>query len=296
MHSIQANPKPEKMNTTTVGSRWKIGNWFFDQDFREPQERRVLLLAFAMLVGTGISLYLNGYHGGFHAYQSWSGNFHPVFWASVTVLGDERILLALALPFFRRYPQVFWSILISAILAGLLCRGLKLMTEMPRPVMVLLPDALTVIGPRRTSSSLPSGHSAAIFAFVGVWIAYLSRSRMLPIICLAAFAASSRVAVGAHWPADVILGGALGLLSSWSGIRLANHLKWHYGTGYWRICLGVVVLATCTLPFDGQGYEQSIYFRIVVCAIGLFFAISLYRDHLPWRSGARVNPPVAAAL
>nr|WP_307851829.1 phosphatase PAP2 family protein [Williamsia sp. CHRR-6] len=65
--------------------------------------------------------------------------------------------------------------------------------------------------PRRmpTSSSMPSGHSASAAAFaVGVYLEHRPTGRLLAP--LAAAVGVSRVATGAHYPSDVVVGGALG--------------------------------------------------------------------------------------
>lgn len=275
------------MNSVCLLDRFEAGRWLVAQDDRAAREGRLLPLILAMLLIAALPLLLNGYHWGFHSIQAWSVHLPGAFWESITVLGDERMLLALALPFYRRYPQIFWSILISAIIAGLLCRGIKLMAGMPRPAGVLLAQKMTIIGPRITAGSFPSGHSASIFAFVGVWIAFLTPRRLPLLFGVAIVAAFSRVAVGAHWPTDVMLGGALGLLSAWLGLRVSRYVRWQIHQKIWLVALMIVVLATCTLPFDGQGYSQSLYFRVLVSVLGLFFAFLLYRGFKPqWEKAA----------
>jgi membrane-associated phospholipid phosphatase len=60
-----------------------------------------------------------------------------------------------------------------------------------------------------SSSSLPSGHSAAAFAFA-TGVGHVSPAAGVPLLSLAALVAYSRVHTGVHYPADVIVGSLIG--------------------------------------------------------------------------------------
>jgi undecaprenyl-diphosphatase len=60
-----------------------------------------------------------------------------------------------------------------------------------------------------TSSSFPSGHSAAAFAFA-IGVARVSPSAAVPLLALAALVSYSRVHTGVHYPGDVVAGSLLG--------------------------------------------------------------------------------------
>ncbi len=59
------------------------------------------------------------------------------------------------------------------------------------------------------SSSFPSGHSAAAFAFA-TGVASVLPVAAMPLRGLAALVAYSRVHTGVHYPGDVIVGALLG--------------------------------------------------------------------------------------
>lgn len=63
--------------------------------------------------------------------------------------------------------------------------------------------------PMPTSSSFPSGHSAAAFAFA-TGVGHVLPGAAFPLRGLAALVAYSRVHTGVHYPGDVIVGSLLG--------------------------------------------------------------------------------------
>lgn len=211
----------------------------------------------------------HGWQTGFVTAQAASRLLPGLFWESVTTLGDERMLLALLLPFALRYPRVFWAIIVASLIAALLCRGLKLALPMPRPAAVLDAGEITVLGARLTRHSFPSGHTAAAFAAALVWVAWLGGQRGLPLLLLATLAGFSRVAVGAHWPLDVLAGAGVGCLAAWAGLAVTRRFRWGLRSRVHWSLVAVATLAVASLPFDGQGYPGSFACRLLFCLVGL---------------------------
>ena len=60
-----------------------------------------------------------------------------------------------------------------------------------------------------TSTSFPSGHSAAAFAFA-TGVGHVLPSAAVPLRALAALVAYSRVHTGVHYPGDVVAGALIG--------------------------------------------------------------------------------------
>ena len=63
--------------------------------------------------------------------------------------------------------------------------------------------------PMPASSSFPSGHSAAAFAFA-TGVGYTMPDAAVPLRALAALVAYSRVHTGVHYPGDALVGALLG--------------------------------------------------------------------------------------
>ena len=230
----------------------------------------LIVAAFAALVMGA------GWHGGFREGQALSTAIPPLLWESLTTLGYERVLLALLLPFAVRYPRVFWAVALGTALAALIARGFKLGWPMQRPAAVLDAAEITIIGWRLKSLSFPSGHTASVFAFAVGWAALLGWRRALPLLAMAVVAGFSRVAVGAHWPVDVLGGALAGTLGAWAGVHLSRRFRWGLRPAvHWGL-VAISAVAVASLPFDGQGYPGSLPWRSIVCAVGLGAAVRYY--------------------
>jgi len=74
----------------------------------------------------------------------------------------------------------------------------------------------------RAMTSFPSGHTATAFALATA-IAYLWPKSGIPMFFFAILIGISRLAIGAHYPSDVVGGAVVGVLSTWMVIRYWNH-------------------------------------------------------------------------
>lgn len=268
-------------------ARQAPGGWRFD----------VTMLAFASLLALSLIgfLFQWGWQGGFMAAQAASSVLPAWLWETLTTLGDGRVQLALMLPFCLRYPRIFWALLVGALLAGAISRGIKIGLPMPRPAAVLDASQITIIGARLGAHSFPSGHTVSAFSFVVPWLAFLGWRRALPFLVLAALAGFSRIAVGAHWPADVLGGALVGVVGAWAGLHLSRWFRWGIGVyGHWAL-VGIGAIAVATLPFDGQGYPDTLVWRVLATIWGLGGFALVYLRPLLQGESRQVQARLAAA-
>lgn len=154
------------------------------------------------------------------------GPIAPAAWSALSVAGLALsawiYLTAFADDVPERVAQLLWGIVVG----GLTASWIKHHLPSPRPYLALGADHLNVVGAALSAGSMPSGHSAMAFAMLAVLIAerrrfgersavsgFLASGPGLVLLALLALGiALSRLAVGAHWPADTLVGGGLGLV------------------------------------------------------------------------------------
>jgi undecaprenyl-diphosphatase len=106
--------------------------------------------------------------------------------------------------------------------ADLITLVLKSVIDRPRPFEVI-PEADPLLT-GTLGASLPSGHAATSAAGAVLIAAFVPRAAPA-LLALALGIAFSRIYVGVHYPADVILGAAIGVAASLLGLRLRGPLR-----------------------------------------------------------------------
>lgn len=129
--------------------------------------------------------------------------------------------LSVAKDFMTKVRTNYAFLIFSSVLsAGIVAKILKILIGRFRPIFF---EALDITGFRPFSfewafNSMPSGHAAATFA--GLVMAGMLAPKIKPITwTLAIIVGASRVAYGAHWPTDVIMGAFIGMVA-------ADVIKW----------------------------------------------------------------------
>lgn len=204
----------------------------------------------------------------------------PALWAHVTILGDGLVCAVLLLPWIRRHPERVWGGLLGALLMVVILRLFKGLLPLPRPLGVLPEEMVTVIGPGHRRSSFPSGHTAAMALFAGVWALSTSRRALSWLaLGLAVLVGLSRMAVGVHWPSDVLAGLALGWVSAWIGLRWAYRFRWGLGgTGRRILTFALLVSAGVLLVVYHTGYPGVLLFqRFLASACILWGVFEIWR-------------------
>ena len=218
--------------------------------------------------------------------QAWMLNIHatPVlptwFWALINLGGDAWVILLILL-LIERFPGEITSWVLKTWLIGaLVSQVIKNTLPIPRPASVLGVENLSIIDhPPLLSGSMPSGHALAaiscalivctVLKFRGVKNGYLS------LIAIGAGIASwARVAVGAHWPSDVIAGAGL----AFSVVALAYLWERHSSWNAWFQTTrgGVSLIALHILISLHMATPQSDFFFVQFVQFNLAF-ISLLR-------------------
>ena len=207
-----------------------------------------------------------------------------VLWQNLTVLGGTLAGLTLLAPLIGRRPDIIWSLALAAILAALWVHGLKDPIDHVRPPAAIPPELLHIIGPAHRYSSFPSGHSTTIFTVAGILSLYLRRSALIWLLAAAALLiAISRIAVGVHWPLDVLGGAFGGWLSAVLGTLLAQRWRWGVShSGKWILGLALAACALALLISPDTSYPDAIMLQRVLALVCLLpvFLLAFGRSRL----------------
>lgn len=208
------------------------------------------------------------------------------FWAGLTNLGATLAALCLLAPALVWCPRWVASALLAIPLAVLYTQALKWTLAVPRPAAVLDPAEFHVIGEILKTKAIPSGHALTAFALAGVVILHSSaamRRRIAGAVLVSAtLVGCSRVAVGAHWPLDVLLGALGGWLSAVVGVY------WAERAGFWRHPGGIrwmawlMLACAAALALQNLGYPQGVWAQYLMVAWGAGGALWALRRH-GWR-------------
>jgi len=158
--------------------------------------------------GLLLAIYFSGRNVDVFLWLNQQGRFAgDNFWIAITTLGDGLVLFVLILPFIRRRPDVAWSLIVSFVLVVLFVKGIKIPVVSYRPPSIIDVSQFRLVGAAYRYNSFPSGHAASIAAFCGtICIFYRQRWVRAVAITLAVLISYSRLAMGLHWPTDVLVG------------------------------------------------------------------------------------------
>ena len=199
-----------------------------------------------------------------------------IVWALLSLFGTGWAVYAVTAPALWRAPRIILSWLCAAPLAGALTRVGKMMADNPRPLEVLGPQG--IIGEPLYIAAMPSGHSMTAFAAASAIyfsLAPQGRRRLLWLFVLAFFVACSRVAVGAHWPADAAAGAVAGLFSGLTGAWLAARIPERQLRPQSWLMRGVALFGgycLYVLLTDKMGFAINMPYQY---ALGAFLAVCL---------------------
>lgn len=140
----------------------------------------------------------------------------------ITNLGNAGwfwLVLSVLLLFFVKYRKTglisLVAILIGFVITNLL---LKNIVNRIRPYEVV--EGLRFIGKMPHDASFPSGHSTCSMATSVVLLKKLPKKAGIPLFVLGILICLSRLYVGVHYPTDVLMGAAVGIVSAFAAIRI----------------------------------------------------------------------------
>ena len=188
------------------------------------------------------------------------------FWSFVTLFGDTVIVFVVLSPLIVFKPQAMMAVIAAVPFGGLFSVLAKRVLDLPRPAGVLDSAQFHLIGPLLANHSFPSGHTLSAFAAAAAVLATCLPAKntlrswglLALAIGLASLVGFSRIAVGAHWPLDVLGGACAGWLAGLTGAATARRY-----TDVWqsRLCQavasGFLLLSAIWLWWRPLDYPQG---------------------------------------
>lgn len=207
---------------------------------------------------------------------------------NLTQLGDVLISLPFLTVFIIYAPKLWGAILSSTVIAGVLSFPLKKLFAIPRPAAMFDNDSFVIVGETLTGhTSFPSGHSIATFTVITLLLfAFMPKGFKFQLIwsvfilSIGLLVAFSRVGVGAHYPLDVVIGGAIGYISGLIGILINNKVSWWNwikNKKYYPII--ILMLTIWIIAILNKLFTHNLvvfYISLVALIITLFLLIKSY--------------------
>lgn len=170
-----------------------------------------LLALLLLLSGGNQTLFLQLHHAG--------AVLPPVMWRLLSMFGEWSLVIAALLLLAQRRPSLFPS-LVAAVLLGIASAILfKAAFAVPRPFLVLPAGSVRLLDVLPANGAFPSGHAIAGALLAGVlaqgrrWWWQAGLMGLVLLVCW------SRIAIGVHWPLDLLVGAALGWAIAWGCLR-----------------------------------------------------------------------------
>jgi undecaprenyl-diphosphatase len=157
--------------------------------------------------------------------RSLSGTGMTLFFSCITYLGNGLAAALLILPAMYildrdRFSKHAAALVISIALSGLVVNVIKPIVDRPRPYEHFAQLGIEVHAPLDPppDKSFPSGHTQTAFG-AATYLSCMYPALSPLFLALAVLTGLSRIAVGVHYPSDVLVGALFGIVFSLMGYR-----------------------------------------------------------------------------
>ncbi len=247
-------------------------------DYRRPWSWAVPLSA---ALGMLLLWQLGSNRAVFMFFNQASNYTGAAFWEYVTTFGDSLVVFSLVLLLVGRRPMLLWTLLFSAMVSTIIVHGLKEWALVMRPPAIIPADELTVIGVAHKAVSFPSGHTTAIFALAALLCLQqgISLGWKIALLSLAVMVGISRMAVGVHWPMDVLGGALIAWGSVLTAYFFAPQIPWGVTLGAQRFFAVLLLLVAIALTFfHDSGYEHARVLEVAIAIVAVVLALPQLRE------------------
>ncbi len=240
------------------------------------QQRILLFFAGVLFLASGAVMITDSNSALFVQWNQLASKLPDIIWANLTFTADTLFVMALLGAIAARRTMLFAPSLLLLLLGTLCVHGGKFAFDAARPAAVLAQDSFQIIGPTLKNHSFPSGHSFTIFAALSVIILTSNRVWLIPLLVWALLGAFSRIAVGAHWPLDALVGSGAGILVACLTLSLHRRYSALQSRG-WSITSAVLLtIAAAYLPFFDSRYPDTEAISIILSLAALSLLMHNY--------------------
>ncbi|KAA3653815.1 MAG: PAP2 family protein [Proteobacteria bacterium] len=197
----------------------------------------------------------------FMVLNQWTRALPDGLWATVTDTASVLSAGAVLALCLRSAPRAVLAVVMAWPVGIVMVRGLKALVDAPRPQDLMAADGFHQIGVTLSGYSFPSGHTATAFTVVAALLLSTPACRRavpaLLLLMAGVLVALSRIAVGAHWPGDVLAGAATGWLCAVIGAHLSQRWPlWQSRRVLTLLAIAGIVVSLARVFFS-TGYPQA---------------------------------------
>ncbi len=218
----------------------------------------------------------------FRAMNQTTSELPDIFWTGFSLLGNGWACFALAFPLIVFTPRLLIAGVCSGIFTGIFSRIAKMLADTPRPAGLLEQSSFHIIENPLLHSAMPSGHTMTAFGIataIYLTIDASSRKKYFFLFILAIMTGVSRIAVGAHWPEDVLIGTTLGVICGICGAGLTTQFKTaqlEMGKPlFWVLIIGSII-CSYVLVFKKLDFNLNQTIQYVLFAIITFTWLTIF--------------------
>lgn len=145
-----------------------------------------------------------------------------LIWRLLSMAGEWTLVIGVLLGLAAHQPARLPRMVMLGLGGVLASIWLKAGFDVLRPPLLLPVGTVTLLDVLPTNQSFPSGHAIAVAVLTGVLMAKQSLRGQLGLALLAVMVCLSRIAIGVHWPLDVLAGAAAGFVLVALSSRVTN--------------------------------------------------------------------------
>ena len=197
------------------------------------------------------------------------------WWGYITYLGDGMAAGCILAIIFRKNPNVALIGILAILISGGIVQILKDFFYIQRPAGILELNQFYQLGELLTSRSFPSGHSTTAFSIFCTLIFNNNNNNNMLFIGLASLIAFSRIAIGMHWPMDILAGAIIGITTTYV---LSTKLKNKTPSYKLQLSTGIFLILICisTFFYDAhipkiQLLQWGLGITGIICIISKFY-------------------------